>query len=94
MLAKILVLLIIVLSIFLIIVGLVGYTNIETSGFETNPICLSVESQFVIVEIQDTFKIVYHKDTKVMYSISDSTRSAGVFTLLVDENGHPLLWQG
>lgn len=52
-----------------------------------------VVSMFVIVEESDWFAVVYHKETKVMYSVSKGGYgSFGCFTLLVDEYGSPLLW--
>ena len=50
-------------------------------------------SMFVVVETTSTWQIVYHKETKVMYAVSDYNNNFGNFTLLVDENGDPLLWE-
>lgn len=50
-------------------------------------------SMFVAVENGIGYKIVYHKETKVMYAIADGY-AEGVFTLLVDENGKPMLYKG
>lgn len=50
-------------------------------------------SMFVVVEHTGSWKIVYHKETKVMYAVSYSSYNRGNFTLLVDENGDPLLWE-
>ena len=49
---------------------------------------------FVVVETNSSWKVVYHKETKVMYAVSMGCYNAGTFTLLVDENGNPLLWEG
>lgn len=49
-------------------------------------------SMFVIVEETMLWKVVYHKDTKVMYSVSKGYTS-GVFTLLVDSDGTPMVWK-
>ena len=38
----------------------------------------------------DTYSVVYHKDTKVMYTVSADT----VFTVLLDADGKPWLWEG
>ena len=38
--------------------------------------------------------IVYHKDTKVMYAISNGGYNCGNFTLLVNPDGSPMLWDG
>lgn len=53
-------------------------------------------SMFVIVEGcgMDSYRIVYHRDTKVMYAISCGGYNAGNFTLLVNPDGSPMLWKG
>lgn len=43
-----------------------------------------------MVSTLHTGRIVYCKSTKVMYAVS----SNGEFTLLVDENGNPMLYDG
>lgn len=54
----------------------------------------SSSSMFVVVEVTGSWKVVYHKETKVMYAVSNCRYNYGNFTLMVDENGKPLLWQG
>ena len=49
---------------------------------------------FVEIERGNTYRIVYQKETKVMYAVSDQSYGEGVFTLLVDENGDPMLYKG
>ena len=61
---------------------------------QIDEIALSNESMFVLVEETNSWRVVYHKETKVMYAVSVGTYNFGNFTLLVDENGMPLLWQG
>lgn len=51
------------------------------------------DSMFVLVEKGSTYKIVYHKDTKVMYAISSGGHNFGGFVLLVDTDGTPMLWE-
>lgn len=53
-------------------------------------------SMFIIVEGSslDSYRIVYHRDTKVMYAISCGTYNSGNFTLLVNPDGSPMLWEG
>lgn len=48
---------------------------------------------FVCVETTSIWKIVYHKETKVMYSVSNGLYNEGTFTLLVDADGKPMLWE-
>lgn len=50
-------------------------------------------SDFVIVESTDNFYIVYHKETKVMYAVSDSNYNHGNFTLLVNADGTPMTYK-
>ena len=50
-------------------------------------------SMFVQVEQGDTYRIVYHRGTKVMYVISDAIYNCGTITVMLDANGKPLLYQ-
>ena len=50
-------------------------------------------SMFVLIEEGDIYKIVYHRETKVMYVISNAAYNCGNFTVMVDEEGKPLLYQ-
>ena len=52
------------------------------------------ESMFVVVETSSLWEIVYHKETRVMYAVSHSMYNHGNFTLLIDADGNPLLWNG
>ena len=51
-------------------------------------------SMFVCVECGPYYNIVYHKDTKVMYAISDGQYNRGTYTLLVNADGTPMIWEG
>ncbi len=37
--------------------------------------------------------IVYRRETKVMYAVSNSNHNVGTFTLLVNADGTPMLWR-
>ena len=52
-------------------------------------------SMFILVEdnVSIGYKIVYHRDTKVMYAISDGSYNRGTFTVLLSPNGTPMLWE-
>lgn len=50
-------------------------------------------SMFVAVETTSVWKVVYHKETKVMYTVSYGGYSSGNFTLLVNADGSPMLWE-
>lgn len=51
-------------------------------------------SMFIEVEHGPTWRIVYHKDTHVMYAVSSGSYTYGNFTLLVDADGKPLIYTG
>ena len=55
---------------------------------------VSKSSSFVIVEDGEGYCIVYHKDTKVMYALSTASYNMGNFTLLVNPDGTPMVWEG
>lgn len=50
-------------------------------------------SMFVKVEDGLTWDVYYHRDTKVMYAVSDGSRTYGNFTVLVNPDGSPMLWE-
>ena len=50
-------------------------------------------SMFVVLEVGETYKIVYHQETKVMYAISNGGYNAGTFTVMLDADGKPLLYK-
>ena len=51
-------------------------------------------SMFVMVESGLYWDIYYHRDTKVMYAVSMSSYNRGNFTILVNPDGSPMLYEG
>ena len=51
-------------------------------------------STFVIVERAGVWNIVYDSDTRCMYAVSNGSYNNGTFTLLVNSDGTPKLWEG
>ena len=50
---------------------------------------------FVEVEkVTDNWRVVYHRDTKVMYVVSAASYNRGVFTVMVNPDGTPMIWEG
>lgn len=49
---------------------------------------------FIEVGEVDFGKIVYCKQTKVMYIYSFSSYNCGSYTLLVNADGSPMIWEG
>ena len=78
---------------FLIIVSCVSFCT----GCATNKTAsVAVEdtpSMFIEVERAGSWRIVYHKNTKVMYAVSFGSYNLGTFTLLVNADGTPMLWE-
>lgn len=54
----------------------------------------TASSRFIIVEDAISWIVAYDKETLVMYAISDLGEGKGVFTVLVNADGSPLLWNG
>ncbi len=51
------------------------------------------ESMFTIVESAFQWTIVRHKETGVMYAVSNGMYNSGIFTLLVNSDGTPMVWE-
>jgi predicted small secreted protein len=52
------------------------------------------KSMFVQVEDAGIWVVVYHRDTKVMYSVSRGGYNSGNMTLLVNADGTPMIYSG
>lgn len=53
------------------------------------------ESKMFMTVYQDlSYSIVVDKDTRVMYSVSNGTYNGGNFTMLVNPDGTPRVWEG
>lgn len=50
-------------------------------------------SMFVQIEQTNIWKIVYHKETKVMYTVAIGMYNSGDFTLLVNPDGTPMIYK-
>lgn len=50
-------------------------------------------SMFIEVEDGSCYDIVYHKTTKVMYAISRGAYNQGTFTVLLNSDGNPMLYE-
>ena len=51
------------------------------------------ESEFITIETSWTYKVVYNRYTKVMYAVSDGPENQGTFTLLVNADGTPMVYE-
>ena len=51
------------------------------------------KTEFVIIKECGLYDVCYNKHTKVMYAVSSSYSCTGVFTLLVNADGTPMLYE-
>lgn len=78
------------IAIVLITLMMLSMTACATK--RTSEVVKGETSRMIEVEETGAYVIVYDKYTKVMYAISNSGYNNGNFTLLVDANGNPLLY--
>lgn len=75
---------IVILLIFLVVIFVfMGCQEVESNSETT-----SGKSMFILVEDTGYWKVVYHRESKVMYAVSYGSYNSGNFTLLVDQNGY------
>lgn len=67
-----------------LLVGCKKMDNVEDNNSNT--------SMFVTIENNSLFRVVYNKDTKVMYTVSIGGYNSGNVTLLVNADGTPMLY--
>lgn len=66
---------------------LMGCAKVET----VEPVNIS---RFMTVEQTASWRIVADRETGVMYAVSLGMYNIGTFTLLVDDEGNPLIYKG
>lgn len=82
-----------VFSVTVLSAGLTGCNYAETEKIY-NSEGENIKSMFIKVEETSAWTIVYDKETKVMYAVSSFSYGTGRFTLLVNADGTPKLWDG
>ena len=84
------------LAAFLIVVSIVltfaGCTSIKAEAKEVDD--TDDGNTFILVDADYYCWVVYHKDTKVMYAVSRAPNNIGTYTLLVNADGTPMIWEG
>lgn len=78
------------IAIVLITLTMLSMTACATK--RTSEVVKGETSRMIALESTDSYYIVYDKYTKVMYAVSNGSYNHGTFTLLVDANGNPLLY--
>ena len=61
---------------------------------DTNNSVKASDDVFVMVSKNFSYVVVYDRETKVMYAISDASYDQGNFTMLVNADGTPKLYKG
>ena len=61
---------------------------------DTNNSVKASDDVFVMVSKNYSYAVVYDRETKVMYAISDASYDQGNFTMLVNADGTPKLYKG
>ena len=61
---------------------------------DTNNSVKASDDVFVMVSKNFSYAVVYDRETKVMYAISDASYDQGNFTMLVNADGTPKLYKG
>lgn len=51
-------------------------------------------SMFVLIENGDGYSVLYHRETKVMYIRAEYGTGSGYFTVMLNADGTPMLWEG
>jgi hypothetical protein len=81
----------------LVLVVVVLAVSTALSGCGTNPTESKVvedePSMFILVESSSLWYVVYHRETKVMYAVSNGYYNMGSFTVLVNADGTPMLYE-
>ena len=80
------------IALMLIVISLMALTACATK--RERRVEKGSTSRMVYLEETGAYCIVYDRETKVMYAVSNSGYNYGNFTLLVDANGNPLLYEG
>jgi hypothetical protein len=81
--------LILVVALTLLMAVMTGCTptKVESKVVNEKP------SIFVLVERTYGYDVVYDRETKVMYAVSNVSSGSGYFALLVNQDGSPKLWK-
>ena len=84
-------------KILVLVIALVLLMTVMTGCAPTkveSKLTIEKPSIFVMVERTYGYDVVYDRETKVMYTVSNLSHGSGVFTLLVNRDGSPKLWKG
>lgn len=80
----------------LAVIAIVLFVVLQLVGCAATPTekdVSSTESMFVVIEETLSWRVVYHKETRVMYAVSYGVHNIGTFELLVNADGTPMLYE-
>lgn len=72
---------------------LFSFVGCSSSTTENSLSTKNSNSMFAIAESTPLYDVLYHKDTKVMYVVSKGYYNQGTFTIMLDAEGMPLLYE-
>lgn len=78
---------IVAIALVIMVLFFVGCDNTNNSVKASDDVFVTVSKNF-------SYAVVYDRETKVMYAISDATYNQGNFTMLVNADGTPKLYEG
>ena len=81
-----------ILIIFMATIMLFSFVGCGSPTME-NFVTANNNSMFVLVESEPLWDVLYHKDTKVMYIVSRGSYNQGAFTIMLNAEGMPLLYE-
>ena len=82
-----------IIIITILLIGILMFSLTACTSVETESRPNTNTSMFIQVECTSDWRVVYHRETKVMYAVSDGDYNHGTFTLLVNADGTPMLWE-
>lgn len=81
-------------ALVLLLYGLLGMIIILGARSEPNSDFVKGNpSMFVLIEKGEYWNVYYHRETKVMYVMSLSSYNRGNFTVMVNPDGSPMLYE-
>lgn len=82
-------LIVIMIIVMLVIIGLsfIGCDN-------TNNSVKASDDMFVTISENPAYAVMYDRETKIMYAMSNSSYNVGNFTVLLNADGTPKLYKG
>lgn len=79
---------VVLLAVVILTLSLCACSKVESKADSDKP------SMFVKIEKASGWLVVYHRDTKVMYVVSNGGYNVGDFTVLLNPDGTPMLYSG